>query len=301
MSDKWQEQKERGSDFLLRFMAWLGLSAGRPVSRLLLFPICAYFLLFSVAARKASRQYLTVILGRPAGLRDVFRHYHTFSATILDRVFFLKGRFQDYEISIEGLDVLDEYVRANKGFLLLGAHLGSFEVLHTLGVISAGLPIKAMMYPENSRQINALRANLNAELVSDVIVLGSPTAMLEAKEHVDSGGVVGILGDRIAGGNKSVRSQFFGRPALFPEGPMLLASLLQVPVVMMCGLYRGGRRYEIHFELFADAVTIRRDAKQTDLQVWVDKYVERLEHYCRAAPYNWFNFYDFWEQEDARP
>lgn len=301
MSDKWREQKERGSDVLLRFMAWLGLSAGRPVSRLLLFPICAYFLLFSVAARRASRQYLTIILGRPAGLRDVFRHYHTFSATILDRVFFLKGRFQNYEISIEGLDVIDRYVRANKGFLLLGAHLGSFEVLHTLGVIRAGLPIKAMMYPENSRQINALRASLNAELVSDVIVLGSPTAMLEAKEHVDSGGVVGILGDRIVGENKAVQSEFFGRPALFPEGPMLLASLLRVPVIMMCGLYKGGRRYEIHFELFADAITIRRDAKQTDLQVWIDKYVSRLEHYCRAAPYNWFNFYDFWEQKDARP
>jgi predicted LPLAT superfamily acyltransferase len=24
------------------------------------------------------------------------------------------------------------------------------------------------------------------------------------------------------------------------------------------------------------------------------RYVERLEHYCRLAPYNWFNFYDFW-------
>jgi predicted LPLAT superfamily acyltransferase len=23
-------------------------------------------------------------------------------------------------------------------------------------------------------------------------------------------------------------------------------------------------------------------------------YVARLEHFCRDAPYNWFNFYDFW-------
>ena len=24
------------------------------------------------------------------------------------------------------------------------------------------------------------------------------------------------------------------------------------------------------------------------------RYVERLEHYCRGAPFNWFNFYDYW-------
>ena len=24
-------------------------------------------------------------------------------------------------------------------------------------------------------------------------------------------------------------------------------------------------------------------------------YVERLEAYCRMAPFNWFNFYDFWQ------
>ena len=24
------------------------------------------------------------------------------------------------------------------------------------------------------------------------------------------------------------------------------------------------------------------------------RYVARLEHYCREAPFNWFNFYDFW-------
>jgi predicted LPLAT superfamily acyltransferase len=25
------------------------------------------------------------------------------------------------------------------------------------------------------------------------------------------------------------------------------------------------------------------------------RYAQRLEHYCRMAPYNWFNFYDFWK------
>jgi len=67
-----------------------------------------------------------------------------------------------------------------------------------------------------------------------------------------------------------------------------------VPVVMFFCLYMGGNRYKEHFELFADEVTLNRGTREADLERWVRRYAERLEHYCRLAPYNWFNFYDFW-------
>jgi hypothetical protein len=31
----------------------------------------------------------------------------------------------------------------------------------------------------------------------------------------------------------------------------------------------------------------------------IRRYAARLEHHARQAPYNWFNFYDFWERSDA--
>jgi len=301
MSGSWRQQQERGSGFLLRFAAALCIRAGWPLGRALLIPICAYFLVFSPVSRRASRDYLSRILGRRAGLRDVYRHYHTFAATILDRLFFVTSRFQDYDIAVHGLDVIDAQIEAKEGCILLGAHLGSFEVLQTVGVLREGLPIKALMYPSNSQRMNDLRAALNPGLAAGTIELGSPAAMLEVKEHLERGGMVGMLGDRITHGDKLVQIEFLGRPARLPEGPLLLASLLKVPVILMFGLYRGPRRYEIHFEKLADSVGLDRATRHRDVAVWVGGYAARLEHYCRLAPYNWFNFFDFWDSENAAP
>jgi predicted LPLAT superfamily acyltransferase len=78
---------------------------------------------------------------------------------------------------------------------------------------------------------------------------------------------------------------------------MWLASILKVPVILFFGHYRGDNRYEVHFELFAEAVTINRRYRDQEVQQWTQRYADRLEHYCRLAADNWFNFYDFWEEQ----
>ena len=100
-----------------------------------------------------------------------------------------------------------------------------------------------------------------------------------------------------------VRVPFLGREAVFPAGPILLANALKVPVVLFFGLYMGGNRYQEHFELFADEINLGRASRPAELQAWVTRYAARLEHYCRLAPYNWFNFFDFWgaPQEESAP
>ena len=121
--------------------------------------------------------------------------------------------------------------------------------------------------------------------------------MLRAKECLDAGGIVGMLGDRPLKHEKVVPCKFFGHTAKFPSGPMLLASILKVPVVLFFCLYRGGGRYDIHFELFAETVIIPRENRAQGLQEWTERYVHRLEAYCQMAPNNWFNFYEFWETD----
>lgn len=298
MRNAWQAQPERGSGTLMTVIVWLSLNVGRPIGRLLLYPICAYFFAFSKAARAASHKYLSIIFGRPMPLREVYRHYHTFSRVILDRPFFLKGRLEEFDITINGGELVESLSERNQGCLLLGAHLGSFEVLRALGMISRRFPIKVLMYPENSRRIVGVLDRLNPHLAREVIPLGRPDTMLLAKQHLDEGGMVGLLGDRITRGDKLVGTTFLGRPTSLPAGPMILAGLLQVPVIFFCGLYKGGSRYDVHFELFAERVTIDPRNRDRDLQIWIDRYAERLDHYCRLAPYNWFNFYEFWEPAD---
>jgi len=298
---KWQKHPERGSFWLTKFIVWLSLKTGRHVGRLLLYPISAYFCLFSSERRAASRDYLTTILGRRAGPAQIYRHYLTYARVLLDRVFFLTGRMDEFNIVISEREVVDELLANGQGFIFLGAHQGSFDVLRVLGASRPEMNVKVMMYSDNSKRITSLMNSLNPALSRNIIRLGRPNAMLHAKQHVEEGGIIGLLGDRITKGDKLVRSTFLGRPADFPAGPMLLARMLKVPVVLFYGLYLGGDRYEVHFELFADRIVTTTNKRHDSLQLMIDHYATRLGHFCRREPYNWFNFYDFWDVSDTTP
>jgi predicted LPLAT superfamily acyltransferase len=294
MSSLWLEQRERGSLAAMKGGVRLLLSVGHTFGRLLLYPTCAYFFASSREARAASRAYLDRVLGRPARLMDVLRHYLTFAKTLHDRVYFLAGRTAEFEIEQHGLNALEMTLAKGKGCVLLGAHLGSFEVLRVLGTLERKLPVNVLLYPDNSSNADAVASDLCPELKQRVIPLGRPDTLLRVHECLERGEIVGILGDRTLKSDKTVRCDFFGQPATFPQGPLLLASILKAPVILFFGLFEGGRRYTIHFELFTDELQIARRDRSAQLQPWIARYAARLEHYCRLAPYNWFNFYDFW-------
>jgi len=297
----WQTQRERGSVFSMKLIAWLSLALGRRVGRVLLYPICLYFLVFSGGSRQASRRYLNRALGRPARLADVFRHHFCFAATLLDRAFLLADRGDKFELSKHGLDVVRNIADRGHGCLLLGAHLGSFELTRFFGVKGWSLEVNMMMYEDNARKVNKVIESMGGKGRMKIIPIGGVDALLRAKDCVERGEMLGILGDRIAANDRVVRVLFLGKEAVFPAGPMLIASALRIPVVLFFGLYRGGNHYEEHFELFADEIVLSRANRQADLEKWVRRYAERLEHYCRLAPYNWFNFFDFWEESLQPP
>ena len=152
------------------------------------------------------------------------------------------------------------------------------------------------MHVDNARRINGVFNRLNPALASTVIPLGSPSALLAMREQLSSGGIVGILGDRIVRGDKCVTTDFLGQPAEFPVGPLLLAGILQVPVVLCFGLFHGGKHYEIRFEHFAEKVPITRRSSSAEFATWIRRYAEQIEVQCRTVPYNWFNFFDFWQE-----
>ncbi|MEO8324742.1 MAG: lipid A biosynthesis acyltransferase [Nitrospirota bacterium] len=297
MSVGWLRQRERGTRIMGRFMAWMALSVGRPAARALLYPICVYFLLFSGQVRRAIRPYLARVLERPIGWRDLFRQYHTFASMMLDRVYLLAGQDRHFDIRIHGVELLKDRLARGQGCILLGSHLGSFEIVRASGLSQGNIEIKVLMYEQNSPMIRDIFRELNPAVSDAVIQAGSPDAMLQVKECLDRGGVVGILGDRLLKQDHVTQCRFFGKDAGFPAGPMLLASILKIPVILFFGLYRGGNRYEINFELFAEEVTIDRQHRDREVQQWTQRYADRLEHYCRLAADNWFNFYDFWEEQ----
>ena len=291
---EWTVRGERGSVPMLKFMVAVALRLGRPTARLFLYPICLYFLAFSRRSRGASREYLVRVLGRRPRARDIFRHYHAFASCVLDRVFLLNGQLGLFDVQVHGEDVVLDIVKHGSGCILLGAHFGSFELARALGRRHPDLRITLVMYEENARKIRSALNAINPELAMDVIGLGRPGAIIQVAHRLEEGHCVGILADRILGGEDSVRRPFLGGLAAFPHGPFRMAELLKQPVVMMFGVYRGGRRYDVCFEPLNDPVELASVRRGDAAEILMSRYVGRLEHHCRKAPFNWFNFFDFW-------
>lgn len=296
MSLGWQQQPERGSRIGVRAMIWVAESLGRPVARVLLYPICAYFVLSSGAARRSVARFRERALGRPASCLELFRHYHVFASTILDRLYFLRAQLDPFDIQFQGLDVLDRELAKGQGCVLLGAHLGSFEVLRAVGLFRRQLDIRVLMDEHNAPMIRSLIQELNPAVADTVIQVGGVETMLQVKECLDRGGIVGVMGDRVTQHDQTVACQFFGRIAQFPTGPIRLAQVTRAPVILFVGLYRGGNRYEVHLESFGLEATPAHDQRGLAVAQAVQRYAERLEAFCRRAPENWFNFYDFWNE-----
>src|SRR6266704_3895811 len=291
---RWTDLPERGTPAMLRLIHWTATAIGRWAARLLLYPATLYFVISAHTARRMSYQYLKRLRGRPAHWWHVFRHFHCFAATILDRVYLLTGAFQRFEIKFHHREILHEQVESGQGCILLGSHLGSFVVLRALGVTRAEFPLKVLMDIVHNENITRFLDALNPEIANTVIESNRPDVLLRVKESLDAGFLIGALGDRISSDGKTTQCQFLGAAATFPAGPIVLAAVMHRPVILFFGVYRGGNRYEIYFEQLADEIILDHDRRPEDIQRWMQSYADRLEYYTRLAPYNWFNFYPFW-------
>lgn len=290
---EWATRRERGSVLLIRLMVWLTLRFGRSASRILLVPACGYFFLCAPLARRASREWLARALGRPPRTSDVWQHFWCFASCVLDRVLLLNDRLDLFDITRHGEAELASVCARHGGTFLFGAHLGSFEVLRACGRALGDIRLSLVMYQDNARKTNQVLDAINPALAIDIIGLGRPGSMLAVRERLAAGHLVGVLADRSVATERQLSLPFLGFPARFPVGPFRLAAILQRPIVFMAGIYRGGRRYDIHFEVLSES-DMAGDTDQA-IENTMRQYIARLEHYCRMAPYNWFNFYAFWD------
>ncbi|GFO73222.1 hypothetical protein BJAS_P3915 [Bathymodiolus japonicus methanotrophic gill symbiont] len=300
MTKTWQENKERSTPFTLLLIRWIALHLGRPVARSLLYPISLYFLLFAGPQRRASQQYLNRVLKHKVTWLDSAKHIHAFASTILDRVYLLTGQFAKLDITFPDENIPLSYSKDGVGCLLLGSHIGSFEVLRSYAVSNYPLPIKILMYEQQAPMMVKVLNALNADVADTLISLdGSPSGLLKVKEAIDCGTTVGLLGDRILGegSEKTVICTLLGEPVKMSTAPILLAAALKVPLIVFFGVYLGGNRYKIHFELLAEEVILKRKTRQQDIQDYTQKYVDILEKQMLETPYNWFNFYDYWHND----
>jgi len=293
---EWMRRPEGGGRFALWLMRQLALHVGRKPTRLVLVFVAAYYVVRRGPERRASRAFLARALGRPATLWDAYRHMLTFAIITLDRVFLLTDAFRRFAITTHGLEELHRALDLREGALLVGAHHGSFDALRVLALQRPDQQVRPVIDLEQNPTVSRLLNTLNPQIARSIINARQDgmTTALAIHEALRERALVTLLADRARPGNAMVRVPFLGEPAAFPAAPWLLAAALKVPVVLCFGLYRGGGRYELYFEAFADRVELPHRGREAALQAVVARFAARLEQRVRVAPRNWFNFYDFW-------
>ncbi|NBB93681.1 MAG: acyltransferase [Gammaproteobacteria bacterium] len=296
----WRERPEGGNRFWLALIRWCILHVGRPFAQLCMFPTTLYFFAVRGPERRASRQWLEHVEAPHRGWIGVLIHIYTFAITIVDRVLLLAGRGEELDIRPEGVEHLHEALDRGRGCLLLGSHLGSFEAIR---VFSRQAPpqyrhLKVVMDRDQNSLMTRMLEDIEPSIRETVIDARQPgpAIVLSAGSVVEAGGMVAMLADRSRSGETAMNVSFLGRPARLPAAPLAIADTLEVPTILVFGLYEGRRRYRLVFEPLPGPAQRAgsRSERRALLEQRVQRYADRLGHYARRYPYNWFNFYDFW-------
>ena len=305
----WSQIGERGSMTGLRALLACYRAVGRPVSLVLVHAIVLYYFVTLRGARKASRDYLRRMASRPsgaismghrAGILASFLHFRAFALSIFDRIELWFGREDNFRFQVVGREHYDRLLTQERGGIIIGSHLGSFDALRLLSR-QDGRVVNVVMFTRNAPRINALFEQLSPNAQVRVIPADSYSldTVLQVRSCVARGELVAMLGDRMEAGNqgRSCRTPFLGDPVTFPTAGYWLAGLLGCPLFFMVALRDEGGLYRVFTEVLSESVQLRREDREETITRLVAAYASRLEYYCDMAPYQWFNFYDFWNDE----
>ncbi len=297
----WWKKQERGGAFFLRLSLFLSQILPQFALKLIVKIVVWFYYIFSKNERENIAEFRRN-LSEFAGSQtlkgtSVFSHFEAFGGAICDKFRVWKGKIKDDELEIIDLErIKSELIGAQKGQILLTAHLGNVEICKALAARVEGFRMVILTYDENSRKFNEVLREISKNDGSVRMMAVNKldvAAMLELKNIVESGEHIGIMGDRTPlGGDKAARVKFLGKEASFNYGPYLIAGILGVKISSLWCQKVGGK-FRIELVPLASAVKLGRD-KAAAARQYLQIYVRELENRCKQTPTQWFNFFDFW-------
>lgn len=303
----WWRTAERGSRLGMQLLALSCRLFGRRFTALWLHPIVAYFLLTGRPAREASRRYFERLRqASPAprtprpGWLTAYRHMLAFAQSGFDKLAAWSGRVEQSDVRIDDATAFDALIASGRGALVIGSHHGNLEMARALAVRGARTKVTAIVYTEHAKRFNSVLADAHCDFAQHLMEVSDfgPQTALMMQERIERGELLVIVGDRTPASEsgRTTEARFLGETAAFAQGPYVLAHALACPVYLLFCLKERGD-YRLYFEPFAERIELPRRERAEHIAAWAQRFAARLEHYCRKAPYQWFNFYDFW----ARP
>jgi predicted LPLAT superfamily acyltransferase len=301
----WSKVEERGAVLGMKFLFAVYKFFGRGVFRAMLTPVMAYYFLTSPTARRASREYLDRVQatrekrdGKPAKRLSGFRHFLQFGESIVEKTAQWAGVRSRENIRYIAPEIYQHIKSSERGGIFIGSHLGNLEALRAHGGLKQGLTVNAFVFTKQSLKFMRFLEEANPEAVKHLIQIDTlgPDSVIRMQSKIDAREWIAMAADRtsITHAERSVKCEFLGAPASFPEGPFILASLLNCPVYFLFCL-KNGDIHEVHLEKLADPLELPRATRQEELQRVVEHYARSLEERCLAFPYQWYNFFDFWQ------
>lgn len=299
----WADIGETTSVAGIRLLCAIYRALGRRVFRICALPAVYTHWLLNAPARRASLQYLrrlhahTGVFRRPPGWRESLRHFGVFADTMLDKILALGGQYPVDKVRISRDNMLG-LLRAGRGAVVITAHTGCLELCQALAEKSPQVRITVLVHTRHAERFNRLLERLpgNGKIRLMQIESIDPAAAIQLGERVEQGEFIAIVGDRLPlKGGRYVFADFLGQPAPFPIGAYALAAALRCPLAAMACLHEGDG-YALRFETFAECVELPRATRDAALAGYAAQFAHWLEVQLRAAPYDWFNFFAFWEQ-----
>lgn len=305
----WSGIAERGSYWGIKLLAASYKLGGHWLCRAIMYPVIFYFFLTGRSARDASLTFLKQVksydpeqpqLHGKVGWRQSLKHFLAFGNAALDRIDAWCDRIQLSQVDFPNRALLADQLAAGQGAVLLVSHLGNLELCRAISVHQKRVKVNVMVLTQNAENFNRVLKQLNPDSSLNLIQvtdLGPTTSML-LQQKIEEGELVVIAGDRTSSNTQGrvIYAPFMGKQAPFPQGPFILAGLLDCPVYLMFCLREQGR-YRVHLETFSNTLKGPRSGRMQRLEEAVNNYSSRLEYYARREPLQWFNFFDFWRKD----
>jgi len=276
---------------------------GRRFLQLFLYPVVLYYWLTHRPARQASQAYLNRLAVFSPSLKLSgsffwsYKHFISFANAIIDKLAAWSGALSQTDVEYYGRNELIARISKGQGAVLLGSHLGNLEVCRVIADFDKTIHINVLLDNKHAQKFNQLLKKTNDNSQLNLIQITEITAAtyMVLRNKINNGELVIIAADRTPVSNRQrvTKVTFLGADALFPQGPLILASLLECPVYTVFCLKQHSKNV-IYFDLFSDSLMFPRKTREEAIQKMIQRYAECLQTYCLKEPLQWFNFFDFW-------
>ena len=266
---------------------------GRRGAYALLFLVLPYYFLFARRARRHSDAYLRRVLGERSfwrRQRDIWRHLRAFAHSMVDSALLGMGRDEAFTYTNDGHEHIVDAAQAGHGAILLSAHVGTRAVA---GQRLTDVPLNIVVYENEAEGIRRVLGRLKGGGPSLIEVNDGPAASVRIIKALRRGELVAMLADR--GRGQTLDIEFLGAMAAFPIGPFMTAVVAGAPVLLTFGYKEGATHQSFHCLPARPQGRVPRGQRQEAIHALATRFAAELERYVLAHPYQWYNFYDFWQ------